>query len=143
MQVNDIYRDLAQLVDEQGESLDNIENNMVLTDDRVDSGAKQLVKASKYQKQVCITLTTTPTVPPHCALATSQPCFLWQYSTMDVSHYRRHSPWHTGRLPLHMLAVESIVHRIRRSHSVVLFIRHGPNRCIASGFALQYWLSCL
>jgi len=50
-QVNDIYRDLAQLVDEQGEHLDNIENNMTMTDERVDSGAKQLVKASKYQKQ--------------------------------------------------------------------------------------------
>eukprot|EP00038_Savillea_parva_P007581 m.171126 g.171126 ORF g.171126 m.171126 type:complete len:243 (+) comp13336_c0_seq1:118-846(+) len=51
IEVNDIYRDLAQLVDEQGEALDNIENNMSLTDERVEKGAGQLVKASKYQKQ--------------------------------------------------------------------------------------------
>jgi len=51
MQVNDIYRDLATMVDDQGQQLDNIEANMATTEERVESGVQQLVKANKYQKQ--------------------------------------------------------------------------------------------
>ena len=51
MEVNEIYRDLGALVNEQGEQLDNIEANMSATEERVESGVKQLVKADKYQKQ--------------------------------------------------------------------------------------------
>lgn len=50
-EVNDIFRDLATLVHEQGYQLDNIESNMTLADSHVEKGAGELTKASDYQKK--------------------------------------------------------------------------------------------
>jgi len=49
-EVNTIFRDLAELVNEQGEMIDNIENNISQTVVRTDQANQELTKASKYQK---------------------------------------------------------------------------------------------
>jgi len=49
-EVNTIFRDLAELVNEQGQMIDNIENNISQTVVRTDQANQELVKASKYQK---------------------------------------------------------------------------------------------
>eukprot|EP00729_Bicosta_minor_P009539 gene9539-24523_t len=51
MDVNDIMQNLATVVNEQGDMLDNIESNMTVAEDRVESGVEQLVSANKYQKK--------------------------------------------------------------------------------------------
>lgn len=43
MDVNDIMQNLATVVNEQGDMLDNIESNMTVAEDRVESGVEQLV----------------------------------------------------------------------------------------------------
>ncbi len=49
--VNEIFTDLAQLVEEQGHMVDNIEANIVSTESNVKAGTQELRKASDYQKK--------------------------------------------------------------------------------------------
>lgn len=49
--VNEIFTDLAQLVEEQGHMIDNIEANIVSTESNVKQGTQELRKASDYQKK--------------------------------------------------------------------------------------------
>jgi syntaxin 7 len=49
--VNEIFTDLAQLVEEQGHMVDNIEANIVSTESNVKQGTQELRKASDYQKK--------------------------------------------------------------------------------------------
>eukprot|EP01108_Squamamoeba_japonica_P005068 TRINITY_DN3963_c0_g1_i2.p1 TRINITY_DN3963_c0_g1~~TRINITY_DN3963_c0_g1_i2.p1 ORF type:complete len:135 (-),score=50.00 TRINITY_DN3963_c0_g1_i2:73-477(-) len=49
--VNDIFTDLAGLVEEQGHMIDNIENNIVSTESQVQQGTTELRSASNYQKK--------------------------------------------------------------------------------------------
>ncbi|XP_019640220.1 PREDICTED: syntaxin-16-like isoform X1 [Branchiostoma belcheri] len=49
--LNEIFRDLAQIVVEQGTVLDRIDYNIEQTATKVDSGLQQLQKAEKYQKK--------------------------------------------------------------------------------------------
>lgn len=51
LEVNDIYRDLATIVHEQGDQLDNIEANMSFVENNVEQGVVNLVKANTYQKK--------------------------------------------------------------------------------------------
>lgn len=51
LDVNEIFRDLAALVYEQGEMIDNIEDNVTKAADHVEEGNTQLTKASEYQKK--------------------------------------------------------------------------------------------
>lgn len=51
LEVNDIFKDLGNIVTEQGEMLDNIEYNMTATSTHVENGTEQLGKASRYQKK--------------------------------------------------------------------------------------------
>ena len=44
----DIFKDLAQLVVEQGSMLDRIDYNIELTAQHIEKGAENLVKAEKY-----------------------------------------------------------------------------------------------
>eukprot|EP00052_Salpingoeca_macrocollata_P013770 m.107552 g.107552 ORF g.107552 m.107552 type:complete len:919 (+) comp19050_c3_seq2:718-3474(+) len=59
-EVNEIYRDLATLVHEQGSMIDNIEANMTSTQSYTESGRENVQKASHYQKKarnkMCILL---------------------------------------------------------------------------------------
>jgi hypothetical protein len=48
-EVNEIFKDIANIVQEQGDMLDSIEGNLTTTYDRVDSGVTQLTHASRYQ----------------------------------------------------------------------------------------------
>eukprot|EP00051_Salpingoeca_urceolata_P034746 m.26521 g.26521 ORF g.26521 m.26521 type:complete len:292 (-) comp8252_c0_seq1:25-900(-) len=50
-EINSIFQDLGTLVHEQGHVLDNIEANMTTTQDNVQHGTEELVKASTYQKK--------------------------------------------------------------------------------------------
>eukprot|EP00730_Choanoeca_flexa_P005291 TRINITY_DN11920_c0_g1_i1.p1 TRINITY_DN11920_c0_g1~~TRINITY_DN11920_c0_g1_i1.p1 ORF type:complete len:265 (+),score=103.00 TRINITY_DN11920_c0_g1_i1:237-1031(+) len=50
-EVNDIFKDLATIVQEQGDQLDSIESSLTTTYDRVDGGVEQLTRASHYQKK--------------------------------------------------------------------------------------------
>eukprot|EP00043_Microstomoeca_roanoka_P028948 m.20222 g.20222 ORF g.20222 m.20222 type:complete len:268 (+) comp8836_c0_seq1:133-936(+) len=49
-QVHEIFQDVAELVQDQGQVLENIEAGMQVTYDRVDQGVVELTKASRYQK---------------------------------------------------------------------------------------------
>ncbi|XP_035679463.1 syntaxin-16-like isoform X2 [Branchiostoma floridae] len=49
--LNEIFRDLAQIVVEQGTVLDRIDYNIEHTATKVDAGLQQLQKAEKYQKK--------------------------------------------------------------------------------------------
>ncbi|EGD77172.1 hypothetical protein PTSG_07505 [Salpingoeca rosetta] len=49
-QVHEIFQDVAVMVQDQGEVLENIEANMQVTYDRVDRGVGELTHASRYQK---------------------------------------------------------------------------------------------
>jgi len=49
-EVNIIFRDLAELVNDQGQMIDNIENNVSQTVVRTDQANQELTKASSYQK---------------------------------------------------------------------------------------------
>ena len=48
--VNTLFRDLAGMVQEQGEVVDRIDYNIEQASVRVDAGLEQLQKASRYQK---------------------------------------------------------------------------------------------
>ena len=48
-EVNDIFKDIANIVQEQGDMLDSIEGNLTQTYDRVDRGTTELTHASRYQ----------------------------------------------------------------------------------------------
>ena len=48
MDVNDIMQNLATVVNEQGDMLDNIESNMTVAEDRVESGVEQLVRTHRH-----------------------------------------------------------------------------------------------
>eukprot|EP00127_Corallochytrium_limacisporum_P004516 Clim_evm16s166 gene=Clim_evmTU16s166 len=50
-EVNEIFRDLATIVHEQGTTLDNIEANIVSTSEQVGDGRIQLNKADDYQRK--------------------------------------------------------------------------------------------
>ena len=64
MQVNEAFKDLAQIVEDQGHSLDAIEVNVGDAAARTESGVEQLQQAAGYQKKyrkwilvlLCITL---------------------------------------------------------------------------------------
>ncbi|EDQ88090.1 uncharacterized protein MONBRDRAFT_26630 [Monosiga brevicollis MX1] len=49
-EVNDIFKDLAQIVQEQGDQLDSIEANLTTTASRTEQGVEELTRASRYQK---------------------------------------------------------------------------------------------
>jgi hypothetical protein len=51
LEVNEIFTDLASLVQDQGAHIDNIESNIVDTGANVEGGVEQLRKASKHQKK--------------------------------------------------------------------------------------------
>lgn len=51
VEINDIFRDLALAVQDQGQVLDSIEANMTSADTHVEKGTHELVKASDYQKK--------------------------------------------------------------------------------------------
>jgi len=51
LEVNEIFTDLASLVQDQGAHIDNIESNLVDTSTNVESGVAQLRKASKHQRK--------------------------------------------------------------------------------------------
>ena len=48
--VNEVYRDLANLVDEQQVEIDDIEQNIMMARERTEKGNEQLVKATDFQK---------------------------------------------------------------------------------------------
>lgn len=50
LDVNEVFRDLAAMVHEQGETIGTIEDNITTTAYNVEKGHEQLVKASGYQK---------------------------------------------------------------------------------------------
>ena len=50
MKVNEVYTDLANLVDEQQVEIDDIEQNIIYSHSRVEAGSKQLEKATALQK---------------------------------------------------------------------------------------------
>ncbi|KAK3094772.1 hypothetical protein FSP39_006030 [Pinctada imbricata] len=49
LDVNEIFRDLATMVNEQGETIDSIEANVEKASSHVEAGTQQLSKASEYQ----------------------------------------------------------------------------------------------
>lgn len=49
--VNEIFMDLATLVEEQGTMIDNIESNIVTAEKHTEQGTSELRKASDYQKK--------------------------------------------------------------------------------------------
>eukprot|EP01086_Lenisia_limosa_P012725 TRINITY_DN41261_c0_g1_i1.p1 TRINITY_DN41261_c0_g1~~TRINITY_DN41261_c0_g1_i1.p1 ORF type:complete len:263 (-),score=75.78 TRINITY_DN41261_c0_g1_i1:125-913(-) len=49
-EINDIFKDLATMVHDQGAQLDSIETNLINTDNRVSQASGELTKASDYQK---------------------------------------------------------------------------------------------
>uniref|UniRef100_A0A3Q3GNZ7 Syntaxin 12, like n=1 Tax=Labrus bergylta TaxID=56723 RepID=A0A3Q3GNZ7_9LABR len=51
MDVNQIFKDLALMIHDQGETIDSIEANVEGAESHVDRGAAQLQKASYYQKK--------------------------------------------------------------------------------------------
>ena len=53
MDVNDIMQNLATVVNEQGDMLDNIESNMTVAEDRVESGVEQLVRQDDSDESSC------------------------------------------------------------------------------------------
>jgi len=50
VQVNEIFRDIARLVEDQGEMIDNIQTNIVTASDHVESGLKEVKEADKSQQ---------------------------------------------------------------------------------------------
>ncbi|XP_044727368.1 syntaxin-16 [Chrysoperla carnea] len=65
-EINDIYKELAQMVSEQGTVLDRIDYNVELTQIQVQEGYKQLKKAENYQrknrKMFCILILGATTI---------------------------------------------------------------------------------
>ena len=57
-EVSEIFQDLAVLVQDQGEHIDNIETNIIQTNNYIKRGERQIIKASRYQKssRKCICL---------------------------------------------------------------------------------------
>lgn len=60
-ELNEMFQDVAVLVHDQGQMLDDIETNITHTADRVDAGDEELKSANKYQKsatskKVCVGL---------------------------------------------------------------------------------------
>ncbi|CAI9087066.1 OLC1v1021037C1 [Oldenlandia corymbosa var. corymbosa] len=49
-EVNEIFKDLALLVKEQGPMLDGVRSNLEISQDAIDKGTSQLTKASKIQR---------------------------------------------------------------------------------------------
>lgn len=49
--LNDVFKDLAHMVHEQGTVLDRIDFNIELTQTQVHEGYKQLQKAERYQRK--------------------------------------------------------------------------------------------
>jgi t-SNARE complex subunit (syntaxin) len=66
IEVNEVYKDLADLVTTQGEQLDNIAFTMTETSNHVEGGVKEITKASRYQKKsrnkACIILVVVTVV---------------------------------------------------------------------------------
>jgi t-SNARE complex subunit (syntaxin) len=61
LEVNEIFRDVANLVQEQGQMIDNIESNIEVSVSDVSQGVEEIKKASDYQKRsrtklCCLTL---------------------------------------------------------------------------------------
>jgi t-SNARE complex subunit (syntaxin) len=49
-EINEIFKDIATMVNDQGHALDSIEQNLTYTRDHVEEGTTQLTHASRYQK---------------------------------------------------------------------------------------------
>lgn len=49
--VNEVYRDLANLVEEQGVEIDDIEQNIIMSRERTEKGKEQLRLATDFQKK--------------------------------------------------------------------------------------------
>lgn len=47
--INEIFKDIATMVQEQGNMIDSIESNLTVASDRVEDGTTQLTHASRYQ----------------------------------------------------------------------------------------------
>lgn len=66
VQLNDIYKELAHMVQEQGTVLDRIDYNVEITQTKVHQGYEQLKKAEFYQRKsrklFCITILATITL---------------------------------------------------------------------------------
>ena len=50
IEVNDIFKDLARLVEEQGEMVDNIQTNISTAATHVETGVDEIKKANEYQQ---------------------------------------------------------------------------------------------
>lgn len=50
-QVSDLFTDMALLVNEQGQNIDNIETNIINSRNNIEGANRQLVKASRYQRR--------------------------------------------------------------------------------------------
>lgn len=50
VQVNDIFKDLANMVEDQGEQIETIRGDLQVAEKKTESGVKELDKASGYQK---------------------------------------------------------------------------------------------
>ena len=50
VQVNDIFKDLATMVEDQGEQIETIRGDLQVAEKKTESGVKELDKASGYQK---------------------------------------------------------------------------------------------
>lgn len=58
-ELNEMFQDVAVLVHDQGQMLDDIETNITHTADRVDAGHQELVRAHRHQrsamnKKICL-----------------------------------------------------------------------------------------
>lgn len=50
VQVNDIFKDLASMVDDQGEQIEQIKGDLQFASKKTQAGVKELDKANSYQK---------------------------------------------------------------------------------------------
>lgn len=64
MDVNQIFKDLATMVHEQGEVIDSIEANVESTHMNVGQGVSQLAKASEYQVRMASSNRQRQRLPP-------------------------------------------------------------------------------
>ena len=47
--VNEVFTNMAILIDNQGENIENIQTNLESSNNQINSGNEQLIKAKKYQ----------------------------------------------------------------------------------------------
>ena len=49
--VNEVFTNMAILIDNQGENIENIQTNLESSNNQINGGNEQLIKAKKYQKR--------------------------------------------------------------------------------------------